>query len=1175
MRKHRILAGILAVALVLSLGGVNISAATGSPMTNAAEVPVPEGYCEQDYLKMYAFLEIADADGVKNGTKLNKNYDPMDPTTWGTTNENYDPEDPMTWGAGQNITWDEVTTGEGEDEVTVRYLWIFNAPASDLCGPLDLSGCKFLQEVYVQNNALTQVNVSDSAIWELDCSGNRLTELNVSGCGYLMNLVCGNNQLTALELADCRRLATVDCSGNQLTALNLSATNALMTLNCENNRLSTLTFNSTGYPIHVDCSGNQLTELNTDTMQFTRYLDCSDNQLTSLNVRNCSMLETFSCQGNKLKELNFSSSGKYRALSLTAIGGGYVSYAMERKEDGATTYTVVATPVEGSVFQGWYTNRNCTTLVTTNSTIDVTEIAPADAKDYYAKFDEGGGEVEVPKGYNVNDYLKLRTFLEQTDEEGVKNGFKLNENYTPDDVTTWGVYDEEVPYWNSITWQDVNGELRITVINFYDSDLSGELDLSDCTALERLDCGLNNLIKLNVANATSLVTLDCNTNQLVSLNVSGCVRLGGLFSKDNQLTSLDVSVCTELGQLDCGNNQLASLDLSNNSSITWLFVELNQLTALDVSNLTQLTLLNCTDNQLNSLDVSKCTNLSMLYCSRNPLGKLDVTKNTALSTLWCLDNELTQLDVRSCTGLMNFICDGNRLTELDVTRNTKLSTLGCSGNLLGKIDVTPLESLQNFYCNDAGLTELDLSKNSYLKYLQCKDNQLTSLDLSGNTILSSLDCSNNQLTALDLSNNTGLLKLLCNGNPLSEIDVTHNVGLWELDVRDTQITSLDLSQNIALYGVSTDTVLKELDVTATEYIPVNRLAAVGNGFVGITASTSKLGWTYVLTAAAEEGAKFTGWYSDKECTKLITADETVTITVFDGYEELEAQDYYAKFEGESVHEHTPGAPVREKEVPATCTEDGSYDEVVYCTVCKEEISRVSKTIPALGHDFSVKGETVAPTETEEGYTIYQCSRCDATEHRDIVPATGHKCPSQAFADLDTAQWYHEYTDYVIGNNLMNGMGNHRFAPNGTTTRAMLVTTLYRLADSPEVGEGATFTDVAEGAWYADAIAWAQDVGIAKGITETRFAPNSNVTREQAATFLYRFVTEYLKIESAESTDLSMYKDADKISSYAKTAVAWATAKNLFEGFPNGTLQPKDTLTRAQLAKLMTILDQNF
>ena len=125
MRKHRILAGILAVALVLSLGGVNISAATGSPMADAAEVPVPEGYCEQDYLKLCAFLEMADADGVKNGTKLNEDYDPTDPTTWGTTNEEGE----------STITWLEATTGEGEDEVTLQYLLTFNAPASGSVRP--------------------------------------------------------------------------------------------------------------------------------------------------------------------------------------------------------------------------------------------------------------------------------------------------------------------------------------------------------------------------------------------------------------------------------------------------------------------------------------------------------------------------------------------------------------------------------------------------------------------------------------------------------------------------------------------------------------------------------------------------------------------------------------------------------------------------------------------------------------------------------------------------------------------------------------------------------------------------------------------------------------------------------------------------------------------------------
>ncbi len=81
------------MVLVLSLGGVNISAATGSPMADAAEVPVPEGYCEQDYLKLCAFLEWPMPTASKNGTKLNEDYDTTDPT-WGTTNENYDPEDP-------------------------------------------------------------------------------------------------------------------------------------------------------------------------------------------------------------------------------------------------------------------------------------------------------------------------------------------------------------------------------------------------------------------------------------------------------------------------------------------------------------------------------------------------------------------------------------------------------------------------------------------------------------------------------------------------------------------------------------------------------------------------------------------------------------------------------------------------------------------------------------------------------------------------------------------------------------------------------------------------------------------------------------------------------------------------------------------------------------------------
>ena len=155
------------------------------------------------------------------------------------------------------------------------------------------------------------------------------------------------------------------------------------------------------------------------------------------------------------------------------------------------------------------------------------------------------------------------------------------------------------------------------------------------------------------------------------------------------------------------------------------------------------------------------------------------------------------------------------------------------------------------------------------------------------------------------------------------------------------------------------------------------------------------------------------------------------------------------------------------------------------------------------------------------------------------------------------------------------MDETHFAPEGSLTRGQLVTTLYRLAGEPEVAEPATFADVKAGRYYTEAVAWAEENGIAKGITDTTFCPDKAVTREQAATFLYRYVTEYLEQEPATGADLSIYTDREAISKFARTAVAWATAEGFLQGFPGGSLQPRGTLTRAQMAKLLTILDQKF
>lgn len=225
------------------------------------------------------------------------------------------------------------------------------------------------------------------------------------------------------------------------------------------------------------------------------------------------------------------------------------------------------------------------------------------------------------------------------------------------------------------------------------------------------------------------------------------------------------------------------------------------------------------------------------------------------------------------------------------------------------------------------------------------------------------------------------------------------------------------------------------------------------------------------------------------------------------------------------------------------------------------------------HVEEVRGAKAA-TCTEDGYSgdVY-CTVCGAlVSAGEVIPA---HCASKSFTDVDTNQWYHTYVDYVVDHGIMNGMGGGRFAPNGNVTRAQLVTTLYRMAGSPQVEEMSTFADVPANRWYSAAVAWAQDVGVAVGVTETAFQPNDSTTREQAATFLYRYVTEYLKQEPTQGADLSAYQDAASISPYAEEALAWATAEGILEGFEDDTLRPRNVLSRAQLAKLMTIMDQNF
>ena len=167
-------------------------------------------------------------------------------------------------------------------------------------------------------------------------------------------------------------------------------------------------------------------------------------------------------------------------------------------------------------------------------------------------------------------------------------------------------------------------------------------------------------------------------------------------------------------------------------------------------------------------------------------------------------------------------------------------------------------------------------------------------------------------------------------------------------------------------------------------------------------------------------------------------------------------------------------------------------------------------------------------------------------------------------------WAYPGIAFCLDNGIMNGMGNGLFQPGGSTTRAQLVTILYRLMGEPAVSAKTPFKDLKQD-WYKNAVAWAYENGVVNGMSKTEFQPDTPITREMMMTILYRLTGEYLKLDVSASGKLSGFPDAKKVSSWAKDGMVWGVGAGLISGVGtrNGTeLQPKGTATRAQIAKVI-------
>ena len=266
-----------------------------------------------------------------------------------------------------------------------------------------------------------------------------------------------------------------------------------------------------------------------------------------------------------------------------------------------------------------------------------------------------------------------------------------------------------------------------------------------------------------------------------------------------------------------------------------------------------------------------------------------------------------------------------------------------------------------------------------------------------------------------------------------------------------------------------------------------------------------------------------------------------------------------------------------KNVAPTCT-DGGYD-LYTCSGCGATEKR--NLTDAAGHKWDGGTVTTAPTETTPGVRTFTCTVCGDIRE-ETIPATGAStctggpsCPSYGLHDVAGPDyWAHKGIDYCVRNRLMNGVGAGTFSPDTACTRAQIVKILYNLSGNQTDYSYyyLPFTDVAPGAWYYNAVAWAYYNDVTSGTSATMFTPNAAITRQQLVTFLYRYTVKYAPEFTGNAAPISAFPDADSVANWAYAAMSWAVGNGLIQGnaHDNGLdyLDPNGSATRAQTATII-------
>ena len=307
-----------------------------------------------------------------------------------------------------------------------------------------------------------------------------------------------------------------------------------------------------------------------------------------------------------------------------------------------------------------------------------------------------------------------------------------------------------------------------------------------------------------------------------------------------------------------------------------------------------------------------------------------------------------------------------------------------------------------------------------------------------------------------------------------------------------------------------------------------------------------------LPSASRSGSySFYGWYTEKSGGTKITTD-----TVFHANATVYAHWTYTGGGGGGYNPPVTYYTLRFEtgggsDIPSV---QGTYNTYIDLT----------KYVPTWrGHAFIGWYSERSLTNKVSGVYLTKDMTVYAGWRVDENPNTG----ANPFTDVSEKDWFYGDVMFVYENGLMLGTSKTLFSPHGTATRGMMATILWRMEGSPVPKGKNSFTDVEAGKWYADAITWTAENGIFAGYGKDKFGPDDPITREQLAAIFYRYA-DYKGYDLTVKGDLDKFKDADKITDYAKTAMQWAVGSGLVKGKSGNLLDPQGTATRAEIAAML-------